>query len=287
MPKFPLRNNSLISCGLPTAKLFYTKSGIVAASDALDFLRSIPPSVGNIVFLDPPFNLGKSYGRKPSSKDKRIAAHYYQFMRSIIFESMRVLKDGGALYLYHLPQWALRFGELLDIHMMFRHWIAIAMKNGFARGRLLYPAHYALLYFTKGTPNSFHKIKVEPSRCRHCGEYIHDYGGYVDFIRKGVNLSDFWDDLSPVRHKSKKTRPANELPIELARRAIKISSVKGGLLIDPFVGSGTTIATAIESKMNYLACDREETYCRLATKRASMALSRINNTNKSTLLKKA
>jgi site-specific DNA-methyltransferase (adenine-specific) len=196
-------------------------------------------------------------------------------MRSVIFECIRVLDDGGAFYLYHLPQWALRFGELLDMHLTFRHWIAISMKNGYARGRHLYPAHYALLYFTKGTPGSFRRPKVQPRKCRHCGEYVHDYGGYVEYIRNGVNLSDVWDDLSPVRHRNKKTRPANELPLELARRVVGISSIENGLLVDPFVGSGPSIAAAAEAHMHYIACDREVAYCRLASNRVRSTLARI------------
>ena len=73
-------------------------------------------------------------------------------MKQVIDRSAEVLKDGGALYLYHIPKWAIRLAPFLEHALDFRHWIAISMKNGFVRGNHLYPAHYALLYYTGSSP---------------------------------------------------------------------------------------------------------------------------------------
>src|SRR2546422_6918695 len=98
--------------------------------------------------------------------------------------------------------------ELLQGELPFRHWIAISMKGGFARGQYLYPAHYALLYLTKGQPGRFHRPKIDPPHCKKCGALLKDYGGYKKFISNGINLSDIWDDVSPVRHNRYKHRRA-------------------------------------------------------------------------------
>jgi len=130
-------------------------------------------------------------------------------MKKLIRDMVRVLKPGGAFFLYHLPYWASRLSQELLAQLQFRHWIAIAMKNGFVRGKNLYPAHYALLYYTKGAPARFTRPRLEPQLCRHCRGLVKDYGGYTGIIQsKGINLSDFWDDLSPVRHKNRKLRKA-------------------------------------------------------------------------------
>jgi len=243
------------------------REGTLVCCDALDLMNSLRNEIADIVFLDPPFNLGKEYGSSLSRDDRLAEDDYTAFIHEILLASVRVLKQGGALFLYHIPQWALRFGSFLDNKMLFRHWIAISMKNGFARGAFLYPAHYALLYFTKGKPNNFHRPKIPPPRCRKCQEYIKDYGGYMRYVKEGVNLSDFWEDLSPVRHKNKKNRPANELPLEIVYRAVQISGRNGGILIDPFVGSGTSMIAASKSKMRFLACDRETSCFKGAAKR--------------------
>jgi site-specific DNA-methyltransferase (adenine-specific) len=59
---------------------------------------------------------------------------------------------------------------------------------------------------------------------------------------KGVNLTDVWNDIPPVRHwkfKSRK-RTSNQLSTKLVNRAIQMSTGKHDIVLDPFGGSGTT-----------------------------------------------
>lgn len=162
--------------------------------DASILLESLEDDSADVIFLDPPFNIGKNY-QIEGFFDRDDPDIYMGWLTSIIRRASVKLKPGGALYIYHLPSIAYRLAALLDHSLDFRHWIAVSMKNNFARGRRLYPAHYALLYFTKGKPGHFFRPKTEPKRCRHCGKIVKDYGGYRAIIEeKGINLSDFWDD---------------------------------------------------------------------------------------------
>jgi site-specific DNA-methyltransferase (adenine-specific) len=241
--------------------------GDIFCGDALEFLNSLREKSADIIFLDPPFNLGKRYGRNGAKADLVQQDAYFKYLSSVLVRSASVLKDGGALYLYHIPRWAFKFANVLEQYLTFRHWIAISMKNGFVRGTSLYPAHYSLLYFTKGEPSHFQRPKLKPPRCRHCDEYTKDYGGYKDFVKDGINLSDVWEDLSPVRHKKFKHRKPNELPLEIPRRAVKVSGVPKGVLVDPFAGSGTSLVAALEGKMRFIACDSQQSYCKLMSDR--------------------
>lgn len=252
----------------PIPEPFYdSENGMIFQADAKDFLSNLDSEIADIIFLDPPFNLGKKYGSRTKNEDMQSEKTYFNFIMQILSESIRILKPGGALFFYHIPQWAIRFASLLNENLVFRHWIAISMKNGFARGKKLYPAHYALLYFTKGEPKFFNRPKITPPTCRKCGNYIRDYGGYKKYIENGINLSDIWEDISPVRHSKYKNRISNELPIEILRRVVEIAGAKDSLLIDPFVGSGTSIVAALEKEMNFIAIDREIEYCRIAAER--------------------
>lgn len=198
--------------GVPATMYHQHTRGDVVCSDALDFLGSLRERSADLVFLDPPFNLGKRYGANHRNGDRLPSDAYCRYIEQVLLRSCDVLKDGGALYLYHIPRYAMLFGSHLQDHLDFRHWIAISMKNGFVRGERLYPAHYALLYFTKGDPSVFSRPKLAPPCCRNCGKVLKDYGGYKRFVIDGVNLSDYWDDISPVRHRKYKNRGANELP---------------------------------------------------------------------------
>ncbi len=243
-------------------------SGTVAQGDALAFLQSIKAGSASLVFVDPPFNLGKKYSQHRPGLDRKPETEYLEYLQQVLSESARVLEHGGTLYLYHLPIWAMRLGTGLEGALSFRHWIAVSMKNGFVRGRRLYPAHYSLLMFSKGRPRRFKRPRIPLTECRHCGEYVKDYGGYLHIVeRRGVNLSDFWEDLAPVRHAHRKNRPANELPAAFFQRILEISGRKGGLYVDPFSGSGTGVVVAARNGMRFAACDLVKANCKLVCER--------------------
>ena len=144
-------------------------------------------------------------------------------------------------------------GESLE----FRHWIALTMKGTYPRGRKLYPAHYALLYYTRGAPRVFNKLRLPIETCRHCGKEIRDYGGHRDKMNPdGVNLTDFWTDTSPNRHRKFKVRPGvNELKPVIPERAILISTQPGDLVFDPFGGGGSTYQAAEKHQRNWLGTE--------------------------------
>lgn len=243
------------------------KWGEIVCDDALNFLNSLKEESADIVFLDPPFNLSKRYGTRSERHDNISESNYLKFMTMIIWRSMSVIKPGGALFLYHLPKWALRLTQVINQELTFRHWIAISMKNGFVRGNYLHPAHYALLYYTKGEPQTFSRPKIPIANCRKCGESIKDYGGYKKFVKDGVNLSDIWEDISPVRHKKFKHRVANELPLSILNRVVQISGFKGGLLVDPFAGTGTALVASKTMGMNFVGCDLEKKFLHIMEQR--------------------
>jgi site-specific DNA-methyltransferase (adenine-specific) len=241
--------------------------GKIVCGDAIEFLKSLPRESARIVFLDPPFNLGKGYGT-PKALDRMPADEYQKWLESVACESINVLEPGGSLFLYHVPHWALRLGSYLDGRLTFHQWIAISMKNGFVRGPRLYPAHYALLMFTKGKPKKFVRPRISPQECRTCGELVKDYGGYKRIIqRKGINLSDVWDDLSPVRHANSKHRVANELPPLLFHRILTMVGNRGGLYVDPFGGSGSGVIAAARRGLRFAACDIVRANCTLMRRR--------------------
>jgi len=253
----------------PPVQIYQHSNGDIACADALDFLNALEDGCADIVFLDPPFNLGKAYGKNGSNGDRKKEEEYLDYMERIIIRSAEVLIDGGALYLYHIPKWAIRLTPFLEKNLNFRHWIAISMKNGFVRGDHLYPAHYALLYYTKGKPLVFHRPKITRPICVKCKKDLRDYGGYKEFVADGINLSDIWDDISPVRHRTTKTRVANELPQIILDRIVSISGRSTGLLVDPFAGGGSSVMAAITAGMSFAACDREMDYCLLIQNRLS------------------
>jgi site-specific DNA-methyltransferase (adenine-specific) len=78
---------------------------------------------------------------------------------------------------------------------------------------------------------------------------------------KGLNLTDVWDDIPPVRHwrfKSPK-RKANTLSTKLLDRIIELSTDPGGIILDPFGGSGTTFAVCEKKGRRWIGIEKEST----------------------------
>jgi DNA methylase len=232
-----------------------TTHGLLFQMDCLKFLSQIKTDSIHCVFADPPFNLGKEY--KNGFKDKWVAKEYFRWCEQWLDESMRILIPGGALFVYALPRIAYRFAAYLDEALEFRHWIALTMKGTFPRGRKLYPAHYALLYFTKGDPRVFNKVRLPIPVCRHCGKDLKDYGGHRKYLNPdGLNLTDFWEDTSPNRHKHSKARPGvNELKPLIPGRAIQIATNPKDIVLDPFGGGGSTFQEAQRLGRFWLGCE--------------------------------
>jgi site-specific DNA-methyltransferase (adenine-specific) len=163
-----------------------------------------------------------------------------------IGECVRTLKPGGSFFLYNLPRWNVLLGaHLSKLGLEFRHWIAVEISACLPIPGRLHPSHYSLLYYTKGKPKTFRRIRTPIQICRHCGGEIKDYGGHRSAMNpNGVNLKDVWTDIPPVRHwkfKSKDRR-ANALSTKILDRVVEISTLPGELVMDPFGGSGTTFA---------------------------------------------
>lgn len=221
-----------------------TELGALFADDCMEVLPTIRESVVDTIFADPPFNLGKKYGR--NTNDSVPHREYLDWCKTWMRECARVLEPGGAFFLYHLPKWNVLLGAYLsELGMTFRHWIAIELSASLPIPGRLHPSHYSLLYYTKGKPKTFRRIRTPIRICRHCGGEVKDYGGHRGAMNpRGVTLKDVWTDVPPVRHEKfkSKDRRANALSTKILDRVVEMSTVPGDLVLDPFGGSGTTFA---------------------------------------------
>lgn len=236
-----------------------TALGQLYESDCLDFLKSIPAESVHTFFADPPFNLKKKYGKKGS--DSLPDQEYIEWSHLWLREAMRILAPGGALFVYNLPKWLIQYGGFLGANpeMNFKHWIAIDKAHSLPIPNRLSPSHYGMLYYIKGSkPRVFDRdaVRIPIAICRHCNRDVKDYGGHRKYLNpKGLNLSDVWDDIPPVRHRKYKYRAPNELAPQIAERVILLTTKSGDIICDPFVGGGTTAYVAERLGRRWLCAD--------------------------------
>jgi len=233
-----------------------TSLGTLYRGDCLDVLPRLAAESVDLVFADPPFNLGKSYA---SGMDDAVPTErYLSWCKEWIEACVRVLKPGGSFFLYNLPKWNVALGAFLNERLTFRHLIAIEMTYTLPISGRLYPSHYSLLYYCKGArPNVFSPDRLAMATCPHCFKELKDYGGYKDKMNPaGVSLTDVWKDIPPVRHRKFKRRSdANELSIKLLDRVITMASQPDDLVLDPFGGSGSTYAVAELKERRWLGIE--------------------------------
>jgi site-specific DNA-methyltransferase (adenine-specific) len=236
---------------------FTTSQGALFSADCLDVLPVIADGVIDTVFADPPFNLGKEYGK--NTDDLQPDEIYLKWCLRWLAECVRILKPGGSLFVYNLPKWNILLGaHLTTLGMDFRHWIAIEMSACLPIPGRLHPSHYSLLYYSKGKPTTFRRIRTPVQTCRHCGGEVKDYGGHRGALNPdGITLKDVWTDIPPVRHwkfKSK-NRKANALSTKILDRVVEMSTVEGDIVLDPFGGSGTTFSVCEDKRRRWIGIE--------------------------------
>ena len=244
------------SPGVECELAFKTRLGKLYQGDCFKLLQSMKSDSVDLVFADPPFNLSKLY---PSEIDDNLKTEkYLHWCQEWLYECIRVLKPGGALFLWNLPKWNAVLAGFLETRLVFRNWIGVDIKYSLPIKGRLYPSHYSLLYYIKGEkPNTFHPDRLPMQTCPKCYGDLRDYGGYKDKMNPaGVSLTDIWTDIPPVRHaKYKRREGANELSLKLLDRVIEMATNEGDLVFDPFGGSGTTYMAAELKKRKWIGCE--------------------------------
>ncbi|TQR31825.1 restriction endonuclease [Campylobacter sp. MIT 99-7217] len=233
----------------------------ILQGDCLELFKNIPSDSIDIVFADPPFNLKKKYN---SHKDKLLENEYLSWCEEWINECVRVLKNDGFIFLHNIPKWLTYYSAFLNKNMIFRHWISWEAMTA-PMGKTLQPAHYGILFYSKGEAKTrFKEIRYPHKRDRK-GVLFKDYGGKKNILHPfGPLCSDVWSDIHRIRHAKNRDEHPCQLPIHLLERIILMSSEEGDLILDPFMGTGTTALAAKRLGRNFIGFEKDKIYCDIA-----------------------
>jgi site-specific DNA-methyltransferase (adenine-specific) len=237
----------------------------IIQGDCIEVLAKIDDNSVDVCFADPPFNLEKKYN---SYKDQKSDVEYLKWCELWLKELVRITKPSGSIFIHNIPKWLTHFSNILNDIAYFRHWIAWdAMSNPI--GKTLLPAHYGILFYSKATNGfKFYEIRSPHKRCRVCNSFIKDYGGKSDQRHPfGSLVSDVWTDLHRIRHSNRRDSHPCQLPIPLLERIILMSSDEGDIILDPFIGTGTTAIAAKALRRNYIGIDLDRHYVDLTKKK--------------------
>jgi site-specific DNA-methyltransferase (adenine-specific) len=85
----------------------------------------------------------------------------------------------------------------------------------------------------------------------------------------GKQMKNVWKLMPPSSQEKQLGKHPTQKPVSLVARCLRASTNIGDLIVDPFVGSGTTGVAALQLGRNFQGCEREEQYIHLAAKRLS------------------
>lgn len=210
----------------------------------------------DLVFSDPPFNIGKNY---QSHQDRMQKKDYQILIRNSISLSYEMLKDGGSIFLSINDENVAYCYQILEHYLFrFRNWIIWEYNFGnycstkFGRNK----TH--ILYFCKGDkPNKFNADDVLVPSARQTK--------YNDkrAVSKGRVPGDVWDFprvCGTFKERNKKKHPC-QMPETVLDRIIRVATDPGDWVLDPFAGTGTTLAVANRLGRNSLGVEISEEYC--------------------------
>ena len=241
----------------------------ILVGDCLKALRKIPDASVDVCFADPPFNLKKRYSKY---HDHKADADYLAWCEEWIRELVRVTKPTGSIAIYNIPKWLTHYTTVLNREAHFRHWISWDAMTA-PMGRTLIPAHYGILFYTKSRKDfKFFEIRAPHKRCRLCDGFLKDYGGKKDQMHPfGQLVSDVWSDIHRTRHKIRRDEHPCQLPIHLVERIILMSTAPGDVVLDPFLGTGTTAIAAKQLGRRFIGLELDANYARIARQRVAAA----------------
>jgi len=234
----------------------------VILGDCLKVLATIDDNSVDVCFADPPFNLEKKY---TSYKDQKLPEEYVAWCRKWLHELWRVTKPTGSIFVHNIPRWLTYYASILNDFAYFRHWISWDAMS-IPLGKTLLPAHYGILFYTKEQKGfKFYETRAPHKRCRICNSYLKDYGGKKDQMHPfGTLVSDVWTDIHRIRHNNRRDEHPCQLPIHLLERVVLMSTDPGDVVLDPFLGTGTTAIAAKALGRHYVGIELDPQYAAIA-----------------------
>lgn len=245
-------------------------------ADLFKVIGRIPDHFADLIIIDPPYNLSKTFG---TSTFKAISDDDYRaYIRSWLPRVIDKLKPDGSLYI--CGDWrssAIIYNELRPfLHILNR----ITWQREKGRGAMQnWKNAMEDIWFAVADPKNYcFNTDSVMQRRRVIAPYRHASGTPKDWEEtaegnfRNTHPSNFWDDISvPYWSMAENTDHPTQKPEKLIAKLILASSNPGDMVFDPFLGSGTTSVVAKKLGRHYCGIEQDETYACLAAKRLQLA----------------
>ncbi len=251
----------------------------IVLSDCFEYIDSIDSEYVDLAVIDPPYFLNKGDWDKFNSEED-----FFDFTYRWIDAIIPKLKKGASIYIFNTPyNSAFILSYLIKKGLNFQNWITWDKRDGFTYTKKRFiPNQETILFFSKGNLKVFNAddVRIEyesKERMKHATlKGILKKDGTRWFPNEhGKLCGDVWH-IASERHKNKingkviKIEHATPKPLEMIERIIQVSSNKDDVVLDCFVGTGTTAIVSKKLERNFLCCDSNLKYVELANEKLSL-----------------
>ena len=222
-------------------RYFETDSGVLYLGDCLEVMKGFPEKTFDAIVTDPPYGIGFNYKiKKDVAKDP---ISYWEWLSPIYKCMINLLKDGGffaiwqtQLYMKHFWDW---FGDHIHIYAACKNFVQI--KKNVSIG---YGWDPIVMFYKKGSASL---RPVEQKRS-------HDF--YVANTAYWVTRTEAPEKQHPCPR-----------PIDQVEQIIDNFIIELGMVLDPFLGSGTTAVACEKLNRRWIGIEIEKKYCDICVER--------------------
>ncbi|MDR3590003.1 MAG: adenine-specific DNA-methyltransferase [Negativicutes bacterium] len=245
---------------------------LAACGDSLAILRAMKDKQVDLIFADPPYNLGKDFGNRSDCWEK--SSDYLNWCYAWIDESFRVLKDGGTFYIMnstqnipHIDVYLQKSYNVLARIIWYYDSSGVQSKKCF--GSLYEPILMANKHPRQPYTFNWRDITVEAKTGAR--RRLIDYRRTPPCLYNTAKVPGNVWEIPRVRFKMPEyENHPTQKPEKLLERIVLTSSNPGDLVLDPFAGSFTTCAVALAHGRKAIGLELNPDYYKIGLRRTNI-----------------
>ena len=220
--------------------------------DCLINASKIPDNSVDLIVADPPYCLGKDYG---NDSDKMSPEAYLEWTYKWIDSYIPKLKNSGVFYIFLSWQYSPEIFSYIKKHLTMVNEIIWDRRVPSMGGsvRKFSSVHDNIGFFVKSQKDYY--FNLDPIRIPYDEETKKARTRSIfvgkKWLEMGYNPKDIWSFARIHAQDPEREDHPTQKPLELINRLILSSSPENGLILDPFMGTGTTAIAAIQNNRQY------------------------------------
>lgn len=230
-------------------------------------MAKIPDGSIDLVIADPPYGLGKDYG---NDSDRLPPESFLPWTETWLNIAIRKLKPSGSLYIFTTWRYSPEIFIFLKSKMLMLNEIIWDRKVPSMGGstRRFTSVHDTIGFFAMSSQYYFDldavRIPYDPQTKKARSRSIFKGKKWLEI---GYNPKDVWSVSRLHRIHAEREDHPTQKPLEIIQRMVLASCPPGGVVLDPFAGSGTTVAACLLNQRHYIAFEINPIYYQIILER--------------------